>query len=126
MIRPIAAVVLFTFLGASAQDVSSNGQLSKLKLTPEALERSITTSALKFHARAFQTIADLPKSNGTREFGTYGYNASVGPFIQPFSIYTVSQLTLQHTSGMRSSSLELTTFKNTLYFSTLQCPTAAR
>ncbi|CAE6438996.1 unnamed protein product [Rhizoctonia solani] len=47
----------------------------KLPLTSDKLQNDIKLPALKIHAKLLQSFAD--KSNGTRVFGSKGYNASV-------------------------------------------------
>ena len=71
-----------TLLVASLASLASAGKIDdiinslKLPLSSEKYQRDLTTSALKFHAQKFQSFAD--KNNGTRVFGSPGYNASVG------------------------------------------------
>ncbi|KAG8926904.1 Leucyl aminopeptidase yscIV [Tulasnella sp. 418] len=79
MVR-LSSTLLATLLPLSASIASAGPigdviELLKPKLTSKKLQGDIKVSALKAHVNAFQSFAD--KHNGTRFFGTPGYNASV-------------------------------------------------
>ncbi|CAE6415355.1 unnamed protein product [Rhizoctonia solani] len=73
-ITSLAAVVSLTSC-ACAGLIDDTINAFKLPLKSENLQNDIKLPALKVHAKFLQSFAD--KSNGTRVFGSKGYNASV-------------------------------------------------
>ncbi|KAF8604130.1 putative aminopeptidase [Ceratobasidium sp. AG-I] len=71
-LTPIVFAALFASFACAAV---VSGDTLQLPLSSEKLQNDIKVPALKFHAKVLQGFAD--KLNGTRVFGSKGYNASV-------------------------------------------------